>query len=90
VSPETIERALLAHPRVRECLVFGVPSPDERRTEMIVAVVASSAGEMDLKQFLLQSLPSWQLPRCWQFVESLSTGPRGKISRAEWRRQFSV
>jgi len=90
VSPETIERALLAHPRVRECLVFGVPGQDERRTEMIVAVVASSAGETDLKQFLLQSLPSWQLPRCWQFVESLSAGPRGKISRAEWRRQFNV
>jgi crotonobetaine/carnitine-CoA ligase len=89
VSPETIERALLAHPRVRECLVFGAPSPDEQRTDMIVAVVASSAGEVELKQFLLQSLPSWQVPRCWQFVESLSAGPRGKISRAEWRRQFT-
>ena len=89
VSPETIERALLAHPRVRECLVFGAPSQDEQRTDMIVAVVASSAGEMELKQFLLESLPSWQLPRRWQFVESLSAGPRGKISRAEWRRQFT-
>jgi acyl-coenzyme A synthetase/AMP-(fatty) acid ligase len=89
VSPETIERALLAHPRVRECLVFGAPSPDEQRTDMIVAVVASGAGEQELKQFLLESLPSWQVPRCWKFVESLSAGPRGKISRAEWRRQFN-
>jgi long-chain acyl-CoA synthetase len=89
VSPETIERALLAHPRVRECLVFGAPSPDEQRADMIVAVVVSGAGEMELKQFLLESLPSWQVPRCWQFVESLSAGPRGKISRAEWRRQFT-
>jgi acyl-coenzyme A synthetase/AMP-(fatty) acid ligase len=88
VSPETIERALLAHPCVRECLVFGAPSPDEQRTDMIAAVVASSAGEMELKQFLLESLPPWQVPRCWQFVESLSAGPRGKISRAEWRAQF--
>ena len=89
VSPETIERALLAHPRVRECLVFGVPSQDEQRTDTIVAVVAASAGENELKQFLLESLPSWQLPRCWKFVESLSAGPRGKISRAAWRRQFT-
>ena len=89
VSPETIERALLAHPRVRECLVFGAPSPDQQRTDMIVAVVASGAEEMELKQFLLESLPSWQVPRCWKFVESLSAGPRGKISRAEWRRQFT-
>jgi acyl-CoA synthetase (AMP-forming)/AMP-acid ligase II len=43
---------------------------------------------MELKQFLLESLPPWQVPRCWQFVESLSAGPRGKISRAEWRAQF--
>jgi long-chain acyl-CoA synthetase len=89
VSPETIERVLLTHPRVRECLVFGAPSPDQQRTDMIVAVVAADAGEMELKKFLLESLPSWQVPRCWQFVESLSAGPRGKISRAEWRRQFT-
>ena len=89
VSPETIERALLAHPRVRECLVFGARSQDERRTDVIVAVVAASAGETELKQFLLESLPSWQLPRRWQFVESLSAGARGKISRAEWRRLYA-
>ncbi len=88
VSPETIERALLAHPRVRECLVFGAPCPDAGRTEMIVAVVAASAEERELKQFLLETLPAWQAPRRWRFVESLPTGPRGKISRAEWRRQF--
>ena len=90
VSPETIERALLAHPLVRDCVVFGTPSEDEHRTDLIVAVVVSSASETDLKQHLLVSLPAWQLPRCWQFVESLSIGPRGKISRAEWRRQFKV
>ena len=89
VSPETIERALLAHPLVRECLVFGAPSPDQKRTDMIVAVVAGDAGETQLKRFLLETLPSWQVPRCWQFVDALPVGPRGKISRAEWRRQFT-
>ena len=90
VSPETIERALLLHPLVRECLVFGAPAGDSVRTEMIVALVASSAGETELKQFLLGTLPSWQVPRRWRFVESLPTGPRGKISRAECRAQFTA
>jgi long-chain acyl-CoA synthetase len=90
VAPETIERALLAHPRVRECLVFGAPTPAAGRTEMIVAVLVASAGETELKQFLLETLPAWQAPRCWRFVQSLPTGPHGKISRAEWRRQFSA
>jgi long-chain acyl-CoA synthetase len=88
VSPEIIERALLAHPQVRECLVFGAPSQDEQRAEMIVAIVVSSASESQLKQFLLETLPAWQLPRCWRFFKSLSSGPRGKISRSEFRRQF--
>jgi acyl-CoA synthetase (AMP-forming)/AMP-acid ligase II len=89
VSPETIERALLAHPQVRECLVFGVPSRDAERKEIIVAVVASDAKESELKHFLLQTLPAWQVPREWRFVESLSSNIRGKISRAEWRKQFT-
>jgi long-chain acyl-CoA synthetase len=88
VSPETIEHALLAHPQVRECLVFGMPSRDVERTEVIVAVVASAAKEPELKHFLLQMLPAWQVPREWHFVDSLSTNARGKISRAEWRRNF--
>jgi long-chain acyl-CoA synthetase len=88
VSPETVERALLAHPRVRECLVFGAPSRDAERTETVVAVVVTDATEADLKQFLLHSLPAWQLPREWHFVESLSANARGKVSRAEWRAAF--
>ncbi len=90
VSPETIERALLAHPQVRECLVFGMPSRDVERMEIIVAVVASDEKEPELKHFLLQTLPAWQVPREWHFVESLSTNARGKISRAEWRKQFAA
>jgi long-chain acyl-CoA synthetase len=90
VSPETIERALLTHPQVRECLVFGVPSRDAERTEIIVAIVASVAKEPELKHFLLQTLPAWQVPREWHFVDSLSTNARGKISRADWRKQFAA
>jgi acyl-coenzyme A synthetase/AMP-(fatty) acid ligase len=90
VSPETIERALLAHPQVRECLVFGAPSRDAERLEIIVAVVAASVGEPELKQFLLEKLPAWQVPREWRFVENLQASSRGKISRSEWRRRFAA
>jgi acyl-CoA synthetase (AMP-forming)/AMP-acid ligase II len=86
--PETVERALLAHPRVRECLVLGAPSGQAERTETILAVVAASATESELKEFLQETLPAWQVPREWRFVASLSAGPRGKISRAEWRRRL--
>jgi acyl-coenzyme A synthetase/AMP-(fatty) acid ligase len=88
VSPETVERALLAHPQVRECLVFGAPSRDAERTEIIVAVIVADATEMELKRFLLQTLPAWQVPRHWWFVGRLQTNTRGKVSRAEWRAVF--
>ncbi|HEY1717434.1 MAG TPA: fatty acid--CoA ligase family protein, partial [Verrucomicrobiae bacterium] len=88
ISPETIERALLANPKVRECLVFGAPSRDAERTEIIVAVVVSDATEGELKKFLLEKLPAWQVPREWHFIDSLSANARGKISRAEWRARF--
>jgi acyl-coenzyme A synthetase/AMP-(fatty) acid ligase len=88
ISPETIERALLVNPKVRDCLVFGAASFDAERTEIIIAVVVSDAKENELKQFLLQTIPAWQVPREWKFVESLSANTRGKISRAAWRATF--
>jgi acyl-coenzyme A synthetase/AMP-(fatty) acid ligase len=90
IAPAGIEQALLPHPAVADCLVFGVPSQDANRAETIVACVVArtriSAGE--LKQFLLGKLPSWQVPREWWFVESMTENRLGKISRAEWRRRF--
>jgi acyl-CoA synthetase (AMP-forming)/AMP-acid ligase II len=90
VSPESIERALLAHPSVGECLVFGAPSEEAERSEIIVACVAMKRGAATdaLKQYLLAKLPAWQVPRQWVFVESLPTNQRGKHSRAECRRRF--
>jgi long-chain acyl-CoA synthetase len=90
VSPESIEKILLSHPHVRECVIFGVPSAGTGRGEAIVACVAADgAGAIEpLKQFLLSKLPAWQVPREWWFVESLEANRRGKLSRAEWRKRF--
>ena len=90
LSPETIEKILLGHPDVRECLVFGAPSMDAERTETIVACIVADApadGE-SLKQFLLEKMPAWQIPREWMFVKSIEANLRGKLPRAEWRRKF--
>lgn len=90
VSPAAIEQVLREHEAVVECLVFGVPSGNADRTDLIVACVAAkrhgAAG--DLKQFLLRKLPGWQVPREWWFVKSLAANARGKVPRAEWRDKF--
>jgi acyl-CoA synthetase (AMP-forming)/AMP-acid ligase II len=90
VSPEAIERSLLAHPAVADCLVFGAPCADQGRGESIIACIASKAAVQadDLKDFLLTRLPSWQVPREWCFVDRFETNQRGKLSRADWRRRY--
>jgi len=90
VSPETIERVLLAHPAVRECVVFGTPSADVERSEKIVACVAlkTETPAEELKKWLLAELPAWQVPRDWRIVDSLAASARGKLSRTEWRERL--
>ncbi len=90
VSPESIEQALARHPDVRQCVVFGIPNPDDNRTETIVACVEAHPATtiQVLKQHLLAVLPAWQVPREWWFVPDLAPNARGKLGRAEWRSKY--
>ena len=90
VSPVIIEQALSEHEAVAECVVFGVPSGSMDRMDLIVACVAADRqlAKDELKQFLLQKLPGWQVPREWWFVESIGSNGDGKPTRAKWRRDF--
>jgi long-chain acyl-CoA synthetase len=90
VLPAVIEEALLEHEVVEDCVVFGVPSGNADRVDLIVACVNASRDGVkeELKQFLLQKLPGWQVPREWWFVDSLRRNGHGKLSRAEWRKSF--
>ena len=81
---------MLAHPAVRECVVFGTPSADVERSEKIVACVAlkTETPAEELKKWLLAELPAWQVPRDWRIVDSLAASARGKLSRTEWRERL--
>jgi len=87
VAPDAIEAVLASHGRVRHCVVFGVAEPDR---DKIVACVAAEKGTSadDLKKFLLERLPAWQVPRDFWFVAELSPDQRGKLSRAAWRARY--
>ncbi len=91
VSPEIIERVLLEHPAVRECVVVGLRATDGGRGEDIVAVVATrrSVSESDLRAFAATRLPAWQVPRRWRFVDALPVNERGKLARTELKQQLA-
>lgn len=90
VSPETIEQTLLSHPRVRECVVFGISSPTPEHGDRIVAAIRVDGPPCRdlLKGFLAERIPSWQLPREWWFVDSFAINDRGKLSRAELKVRY--
>ena len=90
VLPEPIEEILTSQPNVRECVTFGVPSPDVERGEMIVACLelTEAVSAESLRQFAMTKLPAWQVPREWWFVNSIATNQRGKLSRADWKRRY--
>lgn len=89
VAPETVESALLEHPLVREAVVLGLPV-DGGRENAIAAVVLCSqpVAEGELRQFLMERLPAWQVPRHWRVAEASLTNARGKISRAALRQSW--
>jgi long-chain acyl-CoA synthetase len=90
VHPDTVERWLLLHPAVRDCLAFGVEADDRGRGDALVMVVATDppTPARELRAHLLKHLPAWQIPRHWWPVQSMQANLRGKVSRAEWRRRF--
>jgi long-chain acyl-CoA synthetase len=88
VSPELIERELLQHPAVRDCIVFGMPDADSGRGECVAACVVGRATEKELRDHLLSRLAPWQVPRNWHFLDILPRNERGKVSRAELRKKF--
>jgi long-chain acyl-CoA synthetase len=90
VLPTVIEEALLEHEAVEDCVVFGVPCGNADRVDLVVACVNASRDGVkeELKQFLLQKLPGWQVPREWWFVKSLRRNGHGEWSRADWRKCF--
>lgn len=87
--PDVVEQALLRHPAVRAALVLGVPAQDWRGDTVAAVVEArGTITETELRDHLLHAVPTWQVPRVWHFVPELPTTARGKISRADWRRQL--
>jgi acyl-coenzyme A synthetase/AMP-(fatty) acid ligase len=92
--PSELESLLRQNPAVRECLVFGIPSPDPNRGEELVACVAPAdtraAGSLDtaLAAWLATRLPAWKCPRHWWIRNDLDPDARGKLPRAAWRAAF--
>lgn len=90
IYPAEIESALVTHPAVRDCAVFGIP--DEEWGERLHAVVEleadSAATEAELLDHLADRVARYKLPRSTEFVSELPREPSGKIFKRKLREPF--
>jgi len=90
IYPAEVERAVEAHPGVREVAVVGVPHP--RWIETPIAVVVS-AGDTDptadeVLDFVKGKLASYKKPAAVLVVDSLPRNASGKILKRELRERY--
>jgi fatty-acyl-CoA synthase len=87
-----LENLLMAHPSVAEAAVVGVP--DEKWGERPLAAVVPAAGATvtpdELRAFLAEKLPRWQLPERWAFIAEVPKTSVGKFQKTTLRDQYAA
>ncbi|HEX4587938.1 MAG TPA: long-chain fatty acid--CoA ligase [Mycobacterium sp.] len=85
VYPREIEEALHEHPAVAAVAVIGIPheSLGEEVGAAVVLKARASAELEELRQFVKGRVAAYKYPRRIWFVDSLPTGPTGKLLRRE-------
>jgi len=90
ISSVEIENELMAHPKIREAAVVGVPHP--RWSERPLACVVLEAGQEMTKQevldFIAPNLAKWQLPDDVVFIDEVPKTSVGKFSKKTLRDRY--
>jgi acetyl-CoA synthetase len=86
VNPIEVQRCLLEHPSVRECVVLPVELPDKRTTLKAFVVINGAvpdakAAARALQDHVKQKLLPYKYPRLVQFLPELPKTGTGKIDR---------
>jgi fatty-acyl-CoA synthase len=91
ISSMELENALMAHPQVTEAAVIGVP--DERWGERPLAGIVLAAGgtatAAELRAFLADRVPRWQLPERWSFITEVPKTSVGKFAKTVMRDAYA-
>ena len=90
IYPTEIENALIKHPAVADCAVFGIP--DDRLGEVPAAHVVLRPGARVTAEELIQHaagiVARFKRPRLIEFVERLPKTSVGKVQKAVLREPF--
>jgi fatty-acyl-CoA synthase len=91
ISSMELENILMGHPAVAEAAVIGVE--DERWGERPLAAVVLAEGcaatPAELRAFLADRVPRWQLPERWSFIAEVPKTSVGKFAKTRMRDAYA-
>jgi fatty-acyl-CoA synthase len=86
-----LENEIMAHPKVTEAAVIGVP--DEKWGERPLACVVCEEGEDlcadDIKDHLDGRVAKWWIPENVEFIDEVPKTSVGKFSKKDLRERFT-
>jgi long-chain acyl-CoA synthetase len=90
IYPAEIEAVLVAHPKVADVAVFGIPNDDWG--EEVKAVVQTARGvtgapdlERELLDYMSTRLAKFKLPKGIDFIDEMPRDPNGKLYKRKLR-----
>jgi fatty-acyl-CoA synthase len=91
ISSMELENILMAHPAVAEAAVIGVTDErwGERPLAAVVLAPGASATADDLRAFLAERVPRWQLPERWSFIDEVPKTSVGKFAKTRMRDAYA-
>ncbi|MEY3259048.1 MAG: hypothetical protein RI954_1074 [Actinomycetota bacterium] len=91
ISSVEIENELMAHPKIKEAAVIGVPHPkwSERPLACVVVNPGDSLTKDEVLDHIRGSLAKWQVPDDVVFIDEVPKTSVGKFSKKTLRERFA-
>ena len=90
VFPSEVEKVVMSHPAIQDCIVVGAPDPDWG--EMVTAVIQMKEGATatsdELREFCRARLGGVKAPKKFEIWAELPRSPVGKLLRRKVRDHF--
>jgi acyl-CoA synthetase (AMP-forming)/AMP-acid ligase II len=81
----------MAHPKVAEASVVGVPDDKwgERPLATVVVVEGQSLDVEELRDYLAGRVAKWQVPERWAFIDEVPKTSVGKFDKKVLRKRYA-
>jgi fatty-acyl-CoA synthase len=93
ISSMELENIIMAHPAVAEAAVIGVPDDQWGERPLAAVVLRPGAPPVtpdELRAFLGERVPRWQLPERWAFIGEVPKTSVGKFQKTTLREQYAA